>query len=236
MKTSLPVGFAAVLVLALYSTAGAQTHGRMSAGLRAPSREHARVVTLSRSASQSTNGFIVVSDPSVLSLASFAHGAFPVPGLGFDFVHFAAVHRSFGTSALITTPLEPIIPIGLPFFAAPIETAPLVIVVQQPPVVIMQQPAVQEASYDVVPRSRSIELDKETAAMPQAAPEPDASEFVLARRDGTVVFAVAFTTAGDRLTYVTREGIRRSLRLTDLDVETTLRMNEERGTTLHLPT
>ena len=67
------------------------------------------------------------------------------------------------------------------------------------------------------------------------APVPDAGEFILVRRDGQVAMAVAFTTAGDRLTYITREGTRRSFSLSELDKDATLQMNEANGTTLKLP-
>lgn len=69
------------------------------------------------------------------------------------------------------------------------------------------------------------------------ASEPlrDVGEFVLVRRDGRLLFAVAFSAEGDQLIYITREGVRRSLPLAELDIEATRRMNEERGTTLRLP-
>ena len=64
---------------------------------------------------------------------------------------------------------------------------------------------------------------------------PDAGEFILVRRDGQVAMAVAFTTTGNRLTYISREGTRRSFSLSELDRDATLQMNEANGTTLTLP-
>jgi hypothetical protein len=47
-----------------------------------------------------------------------------------------------------------------------------------------------------------------------------------------LLFAVAFSQSAERVTYVTKEGIRRGLALADVDVDATSRMNEERGTPL----
>ena len=65
-------------------------------------------------------------------------------------------------------------------------------------------------------------------------PVKDVGEFILVRRDGQVTLAVAFTTANGRLTYVTREGIRRSFPVAELDNEATREMNDANGTTLTL--
>lgn len=62
----------------------------------------------------------------------------------------------------------------------------------------------------------------------------ESADLVFIRRDGNLVFAVAFSTRSDRIVYVTREGHRRSLLLSDLDVPATLEMNEARGTTLKI--
>jgi len=73
------------------------------------------------------------------------------------------------------------------------------------------------------------------AASPPAAPLPDVGEFILVRRDGQVVLASAFTFSGDRLTYITREGLRRSFPAAELDKDATRQMNEASGTTVVLP-
>ena len=46
---------------------------------------------------------------------------------------------------------------------------------------------------------------------------------------------MAFSIRDAELVYITPEGIRRSLLLSDLDLEFTRRLNEERGTSLRLP-
>ena len=158
--------------------------------------------------------------------------AFPVPGFGFDYVHLAAVNPgAFSSPVIGSSHLTRFSPVTLPFFPQPAQ----IIIVQQPPVVIVQPPPAAEESPEWPPRSRSPQ--REEAREPERPPDPprELEEIVLVRRDGTLLFAVAFTSAGGRLTYITREGLRRSLSLTDLDLESTRRWNEERGTTLRLP-
>jgi len=188
----------------------------------------------------------VFSGSAPASVDTLLNGSFPVPGFGFDFAHFAALNRDLGVRALIDPVTQhqlalarqirretPVFPIGfvLPFLSNP---AP-VIIVQQPPIIIMQQPAAPEETEERIARAHY--------APPEIKPEPtnppeaphDVGEFVLVRRDGKLVFATAFFAQPDRIVYITREGVRRSLLLSELDVDATLRMNEERGTTIHLP-
>jgi hypothetical protein len=79
----------------------------------------------------------------------------------------------------------------------------------------------------------------EQAAQPeqQAAPEaplPDVGEFILVLRNGTRIQAVAFTRSGNTIVYITADGNRRTIALADLDADSTVRVNEERGTPLQL--
>jgi hypothetical protein len=200
-------------------------------------RTTAGVATIRRT----TDGVVLLSNPALVSLAPFFPGAFPVPGLGFDFAHLAAVTRNVKVSdvSVLTTaqqfalaqPFAGVSPFFTPFLTSP----PEVIVVEQPPVMLLvQQPRVAEEAAEPV-RTRTVE--PQATAQPARPPErvPDVGEFVLVRRNGAVIFATAFTTSGDMLTYITPEGVRRSLRLSEVDIDTTMRMNEERGTTLHLP-
>jgi hypothetical protein len=186
-----------------------------------------------------TGGVVLLSNPALVSLAPFFPGAFPVPGLGFDFAHLAAVTRNVKVSdvSVLTTAQRLALAQRFarvsPFFTPFLTSPPEVVVVEQPPVTLIEQPGVAREAAEPV-RAQSVEPQ---ATQPARPPERvrDVGEFVLVRRDGSVVFATAFTTSGDMLTYITPEGARRSLRLSELDVDTTIRMNEERGTTLHLP-
>ena len=96
---------------------------------------------------------------------------------------------------------------------------------QQPQVIVVQQPVpMAPPPYD------------SAAYTPPPAPEPahDVGEFVLVRRDGRILFASAFSVTGTQLTYVTLEGIRRTISLADLDADATQQMNEARGTTVQI--
>jgi len=235
------------LVFALAWCAGAQAQARV--GRSATSLAGAHMVRSSQFRTtfrQADSGVIVVGQPGLFpfapisfgafpvpSFAPISFGVFPVPGLGFDFAHLAAVTRSVKVSDLsvLTTAqrlalaqrLTPFISFAVPFLPAPAQ----VVVVQQPPVVVVQPPPAEEAA------ARRVE-PKQAAELAPPSPPRDVGEFVLVRRDGRMLFAIAFSTEGDSLVYITPEGVRRTLPLAELDVETTLRMNEERGTTLHL--
>lgn len=175
---------------------------------------------------------ISVRHTSNLNDTSNLQTAFPVPGFGFDFVHLAAVNPgAFNVSVLRSSQFVPFIPVALPFFSQPAQ----IIIVQQPPVVIVQTPPAVQESVEWPPRARAVQ--REEVREPERVPDPprELEEIILIRRDGTLLFAVAFSTTGGQLTYVTREGLRRSLPLSEIDVDTTRRWNEERGTSLHLP-
>ena len=172
---------------------------------------------------------------------SFTSSSSQVPGLGFDYVHLAAVggHPNVRVSrgdrdrnGFIT----PIFTGIVPFYSSIDDEysygepqQPSVVVVQQPPqTIVVQSPPQQDpAAQPPAPAP--------AAGAAPAAPLPDLGEFVFLRRDGRAMFAVAFTTANDRLTYVTREGVRRSFPMSELDKDATLQMNEANGTTLVLP-
>jgi hypothetical protein len=62
------------------------------------------------------------------------------------------------------------------------------------------------------------------------------SEFVFVERDGTKIYAVAYSFLNDKLQYVTKEGIRRTVALDALDLDATQKQNEDLGNTINLPT
>lgn len=65
-----------------------------------------------------------------------------------------------------------------------------------------------------------------------ALPVPDVGNFIFVRRDGRILFASIFSVVGSQLQYVSPEGIRRSLAMSDIDTDATQQMNEARGTTV----
>jgi len=235
MKRFLFGTITAALVLAFCVPANAQSRAGRGSMQLVSSTSSARVVRVAqpRGIVRQSDASFVVSSSSVVLLNAIPIETFPTPGLGFDFPHLAAVSRvkvsdisvlSTAQRLALARRLTPLVPIALPFFQA----EPQVIIVQQPAPVVVLQPAAAEAVAAPAPPARP-------AASAEARPVRDVGEFVLVRRDGKILFAVAFTTAGGQLTYVTPEGIRRSVALADLDVESTARMNEERGTTIRLP-
>jgi hypothetical protein len=165
---------------------------------------------------------------------------FPVPGLGFDFAHLAAInagrhHRRFRGTTFGSFGGFPFV--EFPFFSdssgiAPVQAAP-------PQVIIVQQPVPQQAEddeADVAPRrSRRFYSAPAPEAPTDVAPGHGADEYVLVRRDGGLLFAVAFSVQDGQLNYVTREGLRRTVALTAIDAEATEQMNEQRGMTVRLP-
>jgi hypothetical protein len=93
---------------------------------------------------------------------------------------------------------------------------------QQPQVIVVQQAAPPQGPP--------------TTEAPSAAPAlPDVGQFTLVLHDGKQIEAVAFTQTKDRIVYVTRDGSRRTIALSDLDAAATVRLNQERGTPLQLP-
>jgi hypothetical protein len=60
-------------------------------------------------------------------------------------------------------------------------------------------------------------------------------EYVFVKRDGTKVFAIAYSLTKDKIQYVTKEGLRRTLSLDSLDFDATEKSNAERGNTINLP-
>lgn len=84
------------------------------------------------------------------------------------------------------------------------------------------------------PSARETYSDTSTRARPQA-PAPEQTQYVFIRRDGTIIFAVAYSWLNDRLQYVTEEGLRRTIPLNTLDLDATQQFNDQRGVPIRLP-
>lgn len=96
---------------------------------------------------------------------------------------------------------------------------------QQPVPIAAQQPTASSAGAG--------ETSNPAAAPPSpSAHVPDVGEFILVRRDGKILFASVYSIVGSEIRYVTPEGIRRTLPVTELDAEATRAMNEACGTTV----
>jgi hypothetical protein len=90
----------------------------------------------------------------------------------------------------------------------------------QQPIIVIQQPSTDAMN---------------TTAQGDADQLLDEGEFTLVLRSGQEIEAVAFTHVNDKIIYITSAGGRRTLALSDVDTDATVRLNQERGTPLQLP-
>jgi len=153
-----------------------------------------------------------------------------VPGLGFDYPHLAAIS---GNRRLHGSRFG-----GDPFGFGGFLFGPSVIAEEVPGA--EQQPTiVEEEVADDAPeaprRARASRAVSEPQPERAAAPDPDPEQFVFVRRDGGLVFAVAYTWENGTLRYVTPEGLRRSMGRDALDLDATQQFNEQRGLNFRVP-
>jgi hypothetical protein len=155
-----------------------------------------------------------------------------VPGLGFDYVHFAATHPNQAHHRNLQNGFV------VPFFGG--GYYPYYGVADEP----ASQPATEsqadDIQYDQPPltrRPRSAQLV--AAPIPPSNPSyplSDSGEYVFVRRDGTVFFAVAYTWDLKTLRYITSQGLRQSISSDALDLDATHQFNEQRGLSFRSPT
>jgi hypothetical protein len=103
----------------------------------------------------------------------------------------------------------------------------------------------QEVAADQPPDG--VPYGPEAGQQPPDAPQPGPSryrsndfngslaQFVFVERDGTKVYAVAYSFNNNKLQYVTPEGIRHTLAIDSLDFDATQKQNEKLGNTINLP-
>lgn len=163
----------------------------------------------------------------------FPNGGFssddnPVPGLGFDYPHFFAVHPNAGRhhfrrdSGFVIPFIDGGIYLPVPAYAD--QSAPAA---QPEDSVAANQPAEQPATRDSDNNWRS--------RMRSEPLPPEQTEYVFVRQDGSLIFAVAYSLINDRLQYVTAEGLRRTIPLNTVDFAATQQFNEQRGVSIRLP-
>jgi hypothetical protein len=150
-----------------------------------------------------------------------------VPGLGFDYPHLAAISGNrrlhgprfgFGNS----------FGFGGGFLFGPsvvVEEVPAA----EPQPTIIEEEVADDAPSEAPRRARASRAVSEPQPERAAAPDPDPEQFVFVRRDGGLVFAVAYTWENGTLRYVTPEGLRRSMGRDALDLDATQQFNEQRG-------
>lgn len=244
MKRCSPILLLAVLVVLVASDVQAQRRAsapRLS-GTRTITTQTLVVSAQPRPSTTEAGSTVVVPAVSTVSSGGSVRrlllGDFPAPGLGFDYPHLAAVTRDLEVRALIDPVTRQRLALAreirretpaLPVFF------PLTPVVVVPPVVVVQQLVGELPSEPSVVEPVATPVSQETVAPPLPPPPvPELEQIVFLRRDGTLILSVAFSIRGDRIVYITPEGVRRSLRLAELDLEASEQMNEERGTSLQL--
>ncbi|MGH9572466.1 MAG: hypothetical protein ACRD40_02900 [Candidatus Acidiferrales bacterium] len=173
----------------------------------------------------------------------------PVPPYGFNYEYLNAINKDLNVKAAIDPAtqlaLREAARYGCAGFAGggyilwdgggyapveqideqPQESAPA----PQPQVIVVQVPsAAQSEPARASAPSRPQEEEE------QAPPLPDIGQFTLVMRDGTQLKAAAFTRSNDQIIYITPDGMRHTIAVTDLDADATLRLNSERGSQLQL--
>jgi len=213
-----------------------------NAAIAGPSRQQASVIRISPSG-RITSGFAPIAN-------SFSFDdTFGVPGLGFDFPHLAAIsgalrdgsfrfghHHHFEQGSFV-----PILFGGYPYYADDLgydqeeqqpAQQPVPQSQPQPQIIVIQQPVPAQQGADS--GSGTGNLSPSVSASQADAPTPDVGDFILVRRDGRILFASVFSVVGTQLQYVTPEGIRHTLAMSELDGDATQQMNEARGTTVQI--
>jgi hypothetical protein len=167
---------------------------------------------------------------NIANLPAFRTESADAPGLGFDFPHMAAVSgrrghgrfegvNSFGFSGFLLAPPTVIVEEGQPGENQP----------------VVEELAAANAAESENVRSSEGRSFSGTVAAAAPAPQHDAAEYVFVRRDGGLVFAVAYSWDHGTLRYITREGLRGSVMQGALDMDATQQFNEQRGVDFRLP-
>ena len=155
-----------------------------------------------------------------------------IPGLGFDYPHYAATHPNAGRHHFQDESAFPFVGGGI--------FVPTIGYVEAVPATEMAseaQPAEPEESENAAVEPALVE---QSSIVPQVrardnAPPMHSSEYIFVRRDGTVFFAVAYSWTNGNLQYVTQDGFRRLVPATTLDLDATAQFNEQRGVAFHSP-
>jgi hypothetical protein len=201
--------FLAVFLLPSAGSAAPQSHG---AGI-------ARASSMRVAPTRGTRPAQLVPTPLQPNFAPIARA----PGLAFNVQSLAAASRRRGRGQS-TAPLLWYSPFYSPYADYSYDA-------QQPQPPYDDQQAPQAAA----PPSQFAPSEAYSASDELQPPPPEEGQFILVRLDGQVVFAVAFTAVDGRLTYVTREGLRRSFPVSELDKQATRQMNDANGTSISLP-
>jgi hypothetical protein len=158
------------------------------------------------------------------------------PGLGFDFVHFAATHPNAGRRhGGRNDGFFPFFDSGFLLPYAPIYASDQQ---DESPRYDSQPQGAVAAANDASSSNRRYPgygLEAVSTYDVIVAPQKPSESYVFVRRDGTLFFAVAYSWADGTLYYVTQEGLRRSVGRDALDLDATQQFNEQRGLSFRSP-
>ena len=150
-----------------------------------------------------------------------------VPGLGFDFVHFAATHPNAFKHHRVN--------LGgfFPFFSGGFVMPSIPAVVDEAAPV----EEVEEVAEAAPKRVRVVRQEPQpvVSPAPETGPMRPSEEYVFVRRDGTLFFAVAYSWEDGALRYITSQGLRGSMAREALDLNATQQFNEQRGLSFRSP-
>lgn len=162
-----------------------------------------------------------------------------VPGLGFDYPHLAAISGNrrvrgnrfaggvpFGFSGFLLSPsiIEEDVPVSESSIAGAQSSA-----ADDQEVADDARPAAHAPHLARSPRR--IEPEADTSL---TAPRAD-EQYVFVRRDGSLVFAIAYAWESSTLRYISPDGLRRSIGRDALDLAATQQFNEQRGLSFRAP-
>jgi hypothetical protein len=161
-----------------------------------------------------------------------------VPGLGFDWVHYAATHpgNGRGNRGSRFQGYFPFFDSGflLPYADSydyadgPAQTAAYDDDAPAPP-----DPG---SGYVEQADPRAYAASRPAGAYDVVVKPPNPNDaYIFVKRDGSVFFAVAYSWDAGSLAYVTQEGVRRSVAREDLDLHATQEFNQQRGFSFQLP-
>jgi hypothetical protein len=169
-----------------------------------------------------------------------------VPGEGFDFEHLAAINADLGEKALIDPVTQGELALALrllPLTNSGVGYVPWIggggyypasYYSGEPEPDQGQAPAPQQPQVIVVQAQPAQQQQTAASDQDNQAPLPDVGDFTLVLRNGKTISAVAFTRQGSKLVYITDEGGRQTVAISDVDKDATQKVNEEHGTPLPL--
>jgi hypothetical protein len=156
-----------------------------------------------------------------------------VPGLGFDYPHLAAVNSGRSRRR---TGFAPGGSFGFGGGFGGFLLSPEIIVENPQAVEEAQQTAEEQGGApNVVADEREAQREYFPRTGTAPAPVKDQSQYVFVRRDGGLLFAVAYSWENGTLRYVTPEGLRKSVTQESLDMDATQQFNEQRGLSFRVP-